>query len=144
MPKPKPVVVEDIMTRQVPSLSPADSLFRVEEAMTRFALSHVPVLEGSRIVGLVTSRDLARAAASSRDQRSTEQTRTLQKSCTVADIMTKSMLTVGPQTPLAEAATLMRDQKLGCLPVTIHGDEFVGMVTTNNLLSLVVDFLSEQ
>jgi CBS domain-containing protein len=143
MSKPKPVVVEDIMTRHVPSLTVDDSLSRVEEAMDRFGITHVPVLEGGKIVGLITHRDLARAAASSLEHDSREHTAALQKQSSVADVMTKSIVTVGPQTPLAEAASLMRHHKLGCLPVTVHGDELVGIITAGDLLSLVIDFLKD-
>jgi CBS domain-containing protein len=141
MPDPKPVVVEDIMQRKVVTLVEDDVLERVEEAMECFRIGHVPVLRGEQIVGLITHHDLARAALRPTKAGSHRQPVRFESGTRVRDIMTKELQTVGPQTPLSEAARRMRDHKLGCLPVTVHGGQLVGIVTSRDFLTLAIEFL---
>ena len=55
--------------------------------------------------------------------------------------MTTDMVTVRPQTLLLEAARIMAEGKLGCLPVTEQDGTLVGIVTRGDLVELVIDFL---
>jgi len=97
--------------------------------MQEHALHHVPVLDGARkLVGIVAERDLLLAA-----------TRHLQAAIEVADIMHRTVTTARPEMPIAEAATLMVDQRIGGLPV-VDGDEHViGVITETDIFRAFVE-----
>jgi len=108
------------MTLNPVTASPTDKLSTVRAKMAEGAFRSVPVLDNGKLVGIVTDRDLRQHAGSPEN---TE----------VARVMTKELLTVTPATPLKDAARLMRERKIGGLPV-LEGDALVGIITTADVL----------
>ena len=105
----------------VDDASAADAWERMRAARIR----HLVVKQGAEIVGVLSERDLGgRSGATVRRDRS------------VADLMTRSVLTARPKDTLRSAATRMRGASVGCLPVT-EGRRLVGLVTVSDLLELV-------
>ncbi|MBI4951731.1 MAG: CBS domain-containing protein [Myxococcales bacterium] len=130
------------MTREVVTLHPADDLTGVEEGMRRLRFRHLPVVEGDKLVGLVTQRDLLRIAASSLEPGAPEKTRALVARHLVRDVMQQELVTVREDTPLAEAGELLWDHKLGCLPVVRADGGLVGIVTEADFVRLALDLLA--
>jgi CBS domain-containing protein len=141
MTTPIPRQVRDVMTRQVAVLREEQNLELAERAMKTYAFRHLPVVDGDKLVGLVTERDLLRAAISTLDKAHELLDDNLKRYYFVREIMTADVVTVRPETPLLEAARLMTKGKLGCLPVTEQDGTLVGIVTRSNLIELVLDFL---
>jgi CBS domain-containing protein len=117
--------IEDIMTdavRTIPPTTPAaDAWLQMQQARVR----HLVVTSGSHLAGVVSDRDVGgRRVAMLRDGR------------TVADLMTRQVVTVSPETTIRRAANLMRGRSIGCLVVT-EGDRVLGIVTTADLLELL-------
>jgi acetoin utilization protein AcuB len=126
--------VADCMTRSATTIH-SDALVRgaVEMMRTR-KLRHLPVVDrDGRLVGIVTDRDLRQIlfdpAVQARLGRSVEALKDL----TVRDVMTWGVVTVRPQTEIREAARVMREQKVGALPV-VEGDRVVGILTETDVL----------
>jgi CBS domain-containing membrane protein len=98
------------------------------------------VLEGERLVGLVTHRDLLRAQAavlaSPYDPRHDES-----MTVPVTRIMRTNVWTVTPKTPLLEAARIVLDHKFGCLPV-VEATRLVGIVTEVDFMRCLIDGLT--
>jgi acetoin utilization protein AcuB len=94
---------------------------------------HLPVVQGGRLVGLVTDRDLNAAYPSPATSLSIAEIQAAWGQIPVAAVMRRQVIAVAPRTPLAKAARLMRDHKLEALPV-LKGGEVVGIVTVNDLL----------
>ena len=136
--------VEDIMTRQVEVLHQDESLELAASAMKAFCFRHIPVVEGKRLVGLVTERDILRASISSLDEDYELRDDKLKRYRFVGEIMTLVVHTVRPETPLLEAAKLLREKKLGCLPVVRDDGTLVGIVTQSDFLRLAIDFLGAE
>jgi len=136
-----PTVVADIMTREVVTLFEEENLELLEEGMERYRFRHLPVVDDGKVVGLVTQLDILRALASSLDPAGAAHSASIKSKFFVADIMTRDVVMVRPQTPLVEAARLMHDKKLGCLPVTEPDGALVGIVTTGDLLKLLMALL---
>jgi CBS domain-containing protein len=138
----KPTVVSDIMTREVVTVFEEDNLLGVEEGMQRFRFRHLPVVDGNKLVGIITHRDLLRIAASSLDTASAQKTNYWTEHCFARDIMVRDPVTVGRDTPLAVAGKLMWERKLGCLPVIEEDDTLVGIVTEADYLRLALELLA--
>lgn len=132
----EPKVVADIMIRNVITLYEEENLELLMEGMERYGLRHLPVVDGGKLVGLVSHRDLLRAAVSILDPGRQEREARYQNTLFVADLMTRDVRTVRPDTPIAEAARLLRENKFGCLPVTEEDGTLVGIVTEADFVAL--------
>lgn len=101
--------------------------------MTRtHRIRHLPVLDGDRLVGVVTDRDLRLAMppiwADDRDElRDALNTRR------VSEVMIRDIITVPSDTPVEYAAKLLYTHRIGCLPV-VDDDRLVGILTETDLL----------
>ena len=141
-----PTTVSEIMTRDVTTLREEENLSTLLGDMARAGFRHLPVVDGKRLVGLVSHRDLLRISSSSLDRDSLHKAidRQHKDETFVAAIMTRDVDTVGPDTPLAEAATKLLAHKYGCLPVVDEQQQLLGIVTEKDFLELLVQVLSTQ
>ncbi|MCA9605940.1 MAG: CBS domain-containing protein [Myxococcales bacterium] len=131
--------VADIMTEHVVTVSEEDSLDLVTQNLDRFRFRHIPVVDDKKVVGVVTERDLLRFAVSAMEQgpAATSKAFDLASRTFVASVMTRHPKTVAPQTPVTEAAAIMADARIGCLPVVTETGELLGIVTASDLLQLM-------
>jgi CBS domain-containing protein len=136
----EPTLVRDIMQEKIVTLSVTDRLSTVEDIMTLGRVRHIPVVRLGRLVGVVSERDLLRASLSSLAHRSDER-RAFLEGVDIAQVMSAPPVTVGPDASVEEAACVMADRKIGCLPV-VDGDELVGLVTETDLLRYFAGRLS--
>jgi CBS domain-containing protein len=114
--------VRDWMTR-APDRVPSDC--PIEQAlahMTAGDVRHLLVVEGDRLVGIVSNRDLGRLLGSVTRRSLAEP---------VSAIMTEMPVTVAPETSVTEATRLLLEMKIGALPVR-EGDDIVGIFTTSD------------
>ena len=126
--------VGDRAWRGLVTVSPTDSLAAAVELMRRHRLDHLPVVERNTLVGIVTAWDLEAAAPSAATTLTVREVRDRLSRIPVRRAMTRDVIAVAPETPLAEAARLMRDRDLGALPV-VRADEVVGILTVSDLLA---------
>jgi len=124
--------VRDIMQEKVVTISAGDRLSTVEDIMTLGRVRHIPVVRGGRLVGVVSERDLLRASLSNLAQ-SSDENRAFLDVVDIGRAMSSPPITVGPDATVEEAALVMADAKIGCLPVVDEG-ELVGLVTETDLL----------
>jgi CBS domain-containing protein len=96
-------------------------------------LRHLPVVEQGDLVGLVTQRDLFKAAMSSAMGYGEKAQKAFLRSVCVKEIMVYPVITVTPETSVAEAADVMMQRGIGCLPV-VELEKLVGIVTKTDLL----------
>jgi acetoin utilization protein AcuB len=138
--------VEDCMTRSVVSVKPRDSVAHARAIMEERRINQLPVLEGPRLVGIVTDRDLRDTFPSvletvGRRRRSPKSADPA--TIAVEDVMAHDVLTAAPGDSLASAAQLVRRQRIGALPV-IQGGRLVGILTRSDLLQALVRLLGEE
>ncbi|HLG18443.1 MAG TPA: CBS domain-containing protein [Bdellovibrionota bacterium] len=132
--------VKDIMTSEVFFVHPDDKLDLAEDLMRWQRIRHVPVVDQSRhVVGMLTHRDLLKAAVSSLARLPKNRQEEIFAHVIVKEIMRKKVLTTTPETDLREVAALMLDTKVGCLPVINHEKRLVGIVTEADFLTLSWD-----
>jgi acetoin utilization protein AcuB len=101
----------------------------------------LPVLnDKGALVGIVAERDLLLASSSPTTSLSVYELHYLMTKITVADVMTTELITVTEDTPLEEAARMMADNQIGCLPVE-RGADLVGIITETDLFKTFLEFL---
>jgi CBS domain-containing protein len=137
----RPRTAADIMSRELVTLDETQNLKFLPEVMKVFRFRHMPVVDGKRLVGLVTERDVLRVSASSLLPRSPEQTDYLARSFLVRDMMTREVSTVHPEASLADVARLMRREKIGCVPVVEGENTLVGIITEADFVALSIRWL---
>jgi CBS domain-containing membrane protein len=121
--------VRDLMTQHVFTLRENDRLLDLEELMSSKHVRHVPVVDrDGELVGLVSHRDLARGVLGRIDDLPIGVEEDLLRRRRVGEIMVTEPETVEPDTPLRDAAVIMLEDKIGCLPVT-EGTHLVGILT---------------
>lgn len=136
-----PRVVRDIMTAKVVYMLEEENLERIGKGMERFKFRHLPVIDGGKLVGIVSQRDYLRASVSDLDPDFALKNDNLKRNIFVAEIMTRDVVSVRPDTPLLEAAKLLREHRFGCLPVTEADGSLVGIVTDYDFVGLTIALL---
>ena len=98
---------------------------------------HLLVTKDDQLVGIVTDRDIRLNLPSQATSLSVWEINHLLTKLTVGQVMTESVITVGPDRDAADAARLMLDHKIGALPVTDAG-RLIGIVTETDMLRAFV------
>jgi acetoin utilization protein AcuB len=124
------MLVRDIMTTDVITVRPDETLKDVCLLMHKRNIRHLPVVEGGRTIGVVTDRDVHGATSSLCDQPTTPRG-------LVRDVMAAPPKVADPLDPVEDAARTMRSLKIGCLPV-LEGEKLVGIVTGIDLLDALL------
>jgi CBS domain-containing protein len=101
--------------------------------MTLGRVRHMPVVHGGRLVGVVSERDLLRASLSNLTDFGNDQRRAFLQAVEIRRVMSSPPVVIHPDATPEEAALMMAEQKIGCLPV-LDGEDLVGLVTETDLL----------
>jgi CBS domain-containing protein len=125
--------VKGIMSTEVITVGRNDDLLGVEQTMASKNLRHLPVVEDGELVGIVTQRDLFKAAMSSTMGYGQKAQEAYLHKVLVKEIMVYPVITVSPTASLREAVDLIMERGIGCLPVVENG-ALVGLVTKTDLL----------
>src|SRR5687768_14986927 len=115
------MLVKQWMTADPMALRVDDNLLHARSLMKRHAVRHLPVLDGQRIVGIVSDRDLRDYTPSHCTSLDVYELHYLISKLTVADVMKRRPVTVGPEDAVATAGRLMLEKRIGCLPVENDG-----------------------
>ncbi len=107
--------------------------------MSRRRLRHLPVVDGGRLVGIVSAHDVARAFPPDVNPFSVAVT-DAPIDTTVGDVMTTSVLAVTPDTTIEEAARLLVERRIGALPV-VAGGRLVGLLSETDVLGALREVL---
>lgn len=135
-----PTTVAEWMTTQVITCNENDTLAKLEEGMLTFRVRHLPVVDGDRLIGLVTHRDLARATPSSLIGAAQPANADVGQR-RAKEVMRTALVTVRPDEPLRRAAQRMWQAKLGCLPVTDDDGKLLGILTQADFVRLAIRVL---
>jgi len=130
--------VRDIMATEVTTLGRNDSLQLAKDIMTLGRVRHFPVIDDDKVVGVVSQRDLYRASLGSVMKYGEKAQRAFLEGIVVKEIMSDPPITIAPHASVQEAARLMMEKKIGCLPV-LEGAQLVGIVTETDMLRLVAE-----
>jgi CBS domain-containing protein len=123
----------DIMQAGFVTVSAGDTLSTVEDIMTLGGVRHMPVVRAGALVGVVSERDLLRASLSNLTEFGSEERRAFLQVVEIKRVMSSPPIVISPAAPIGEAARLMAEKRIGCLPVVAAG-RLVGLVTETDLL----------
>jgi acetoin utilization protein AcuB len=129
--------VADWMTETVLAVETFDSIGIARQVMAKHRINQLPVLDNEALVGIVTDRDVRDAYPTSMMIDRGEEIDRFADSVTVEEVMTHNIFTVGPETPLQQAVSLLRRHRIGSLPV-VQNKKLVGIITRSDILDFVL------
>lgn len=122
--------VHEIMTRYPVTITPDTRQDVASAMMRRNRFRHLPVVEGNALLGVISDRDLQRAAAGG-----------IEGGEPIRSIVSSPAITAPPDTLVERAAGLLQENKIGCLPVVApdeRGGKLVGMVTESDIFAALI------
>jgi CBS domain-containing protein len=128
------LIVARVMQRAVATLRVDDQLDLADDVMRLGRIRHMPVMDGVRLVGIVSQRDLLAGSLARAFQIDPRQRRDFLRSVPVREVMSKNVVSVGAGATLSQAANLMIERQIGCLPVLNGEGLLVGLLTQTDLL----------
>jgi acetoin utilization protein AcuB len=137
------MIVKDYMTKHPVLIEPNRSIVEAQGIMAETRVRHLPVVEeGKRLVGLITQETLRVPPTKLTSLNVWEITRFL-SDLTVKDVMVKGkdVITIGPDVTIEEAARVMVEHKIGCLPVLEEGI-VVGILTDTDMMGHLIEMLA--
>ena len=132
--------VEQWMTPAPKSVGSAVPVMEAMQLLRRGGYRRLPVVEGGRVVGIVTDRDLKEATPAATNTLSVYELNYLLSKLTVHEVMTSPVVTVAQDDPVEQASLLMEHHKISGLPVVGDG-RLVGILTISDLLRAFVAML---
>jgi acetoin utilization protein AcuB len=128
-----PARVRDLMAPAPLAISPETSVHEAYRLMQEQHMRHLPVCEDGRLVGLLSEHDVLLVLPSPATSLAAHEVHYLLERLTVAEIMTRFPVTIGPAHTLTEAASRMLSHHVQALPVT-ENRRLVGILTRTHLL----------
>ncbi|MDY6876923.1 MAG: CBS and ACT domain-containing protein [Chloroflexota bacterium] len=135
------MLVKDRMTSDPVIITTDTSLKDALETVRSNPFRHLPVLdEDGKLVGIVTEKSLVYASPTSANALSIFEVDYILSRTKVGQIIQGSVITVGPDWPIEEAARVMVDHRIGCLPV-VEDDKLVGIISDTDIFRVFVEGL---
>ena len=135
----KKMLVRDMMTKDVVTLGRNEKLSVADDVMRLGRIRHLPIVdEDGALAGIVSQRDLFHSGllrALGYGSHAKQQAMDL---LVLKEAMKTDVVTVTPNAPLALAAKIMMERKIGCL-VVVEGKQIVGIVTETDFVKLAVE-----
>jgi acetoin utilization protein AcuB len=125
--------VRDLMVSSPVTIAPQTAVADARALMQQRSIRHLPVLEHSRLVGLITDRDIRLVLPSPATSLAAWELNYLLAKLTVSEVMTRFVVAVPLTCPVTEAVDLMLRHKIGALPVLEHR-QLVGILTRTDIL----------
>jgi len=135
------MLVKDQMTPNPICGHPATPVAEAQKLMQENNIRHLPILdEDNKLVGLITQRSLMQAVPDDLSQFSPFVVNYILAKLQAQNIMVRDVVTIDPDTTIEEAARIIADKKIGCLPV-MQDEELVGIISDSDLFSIMMELL---
>jgi acetoin utilization protein AcuB len=130
--------VSDWMTKKVFTISADGYLSDVISLMKEKSVKHVPVVKGGKLKGIISDRDIKEYSPSKATSLDIYEIHYLLANTKISSIMRTRVTTAAADTPIEEAAMIMLDKNIGCLPV-VDGGDLVGIISDKDIFHALVD-----
>jgi len=129
--------IKDWITREVVTVAPEASVKEAFGLMKSMGIRHLPVVKEGFLKGIVTDRDLRRPKISD-VFKSWHELYRIGDDIQVEDIMTTSVMTIGEDALIQEAAQVMVEKRVGALPVVDSKGKMIGIIAESDILRAFV------
>lgn len=126
-----PKLARQIMTAEVISFEPPDSLKYAQSIFEKKRFRHIPVVSQKKLVGILSDRELLQVLV----RRERGERLDLQ---TVGQLMKTKILSAEPNSSLRDIAHTMLEERIGSMPVCSHQGELLGIITRSDILRIIV------
>ena len=133
------IPVSKIMTTHLITLNVTDGLDKPESLFKKHHIRHIPVVEGEKIVGMLSLTDLLRisfADGAFQDEDAVDTV--VYNMFSVRQVMAKNLISVSPEANIKEVAEILAKKEFHALPV-VDQDKLVGIVTTTDLINYLLE-----
>ncbi len=137
------MLAQNWMTRDPITVEANTPFLEARLLLKKHRIRHLPVVERGKLIGVVTDRDLKEAAPSAATGLDVYELNYLLLKMSVRELIKREPVTIKPDHAIEKAALLMRDNKIGCLPVVDDTGRLLGLITETDMLGVMVDILGE-
>ena len=134
------MLVRKKMKKELFTIAKDEKMTTAKKILQEKGVRHLPVVDGKKLVGLVTNMDIRKAEASPATSLEIRELHYLLDKLKVSEIMTRNVITISPDISIEEATILMHDNKIGCLPVVEEGN-LVGIITEDDIMEILIDVM---
>ncbi len=132
------VPVTQIMSKDLVTLNPTQSLYDAEKLFNKHSIRHIPVVEGERIVGVISRSDLLRISFADLNENEETVDSVVYDMYTIPQVMTRIPVSVESDATVKEVAEILAKQSFHSIPVVDNG-KLVGIVTTTDLINYLLE-----
>ncbi len=134
--------VKDNMVSGPITIGPDQSVSEAIDLMSENGLHRLPVVDkNGKLTGLITEGVITSNTPNNATSLSVFELNYLLNKLTITDIMIKDVITIGKDALLEEAATILRKNDIGCLPVVDEDNTLIGIITHNDIFTAFIDLL---
>ena len=130
--------IRNLMTKEVITLNPSNTLYTAEKRLKKNHIRHIPVIENEKLIGLISLSDLKRVSFIDAYRKEGTEDTPVYNLLSIKDMMIKNPITVSPESTILEVSKLLASKEFHSLPV-VEDEKLVGIVTTTDLLHFFID-----
>ena len=133
--------VSTIMTRHASTVQLTDSLYKVRDLILKHEIRHVPVMEGDKLVGIVSKTDVNRLAFRGLFAGEAQADEAVFEMLTIAQVMSQKPRVVKATDSIRDVAEILSKEEFHALPVVDEHDasKLVGIVTTTDIIRYMLE-----
>ena len=130
--------VSDWMTKKVFTVSPDDSIADAAQRLKEKEIKHLPVLKKDKVKGILSDSDIKGYVPSSVKSLDVLELHSHFAGTKVKELMKTNIIFTDPDLPIEEAAMIMYDNDIGCLPV-MEKSSLVGIISDRDIFRVLID-----
>ena len=135
------MLVKDLMTADPICGHPNMPITEVQALMSENNIRHIPIVdEENALVGLITQRSLFSALRTDESTLSQFEVSYILAKIQAHHVMVEDVITIDEEVPIEEAARIMADKRIGCMPV-MKDNDLIGIITDNDLFNIMLNLL---
>jgi acetoin utilization protein AcuB len=132
------MLVKGWMTSDVMTIDEDTSMMKASQIMKENNVRRLPVMHKGKLVGMVTDRDIKEASPSKATTLDVHELYYLLSELKVKDIMSKNIISIGPEDTVEKAAVIMLEHRISGLPVVNEKGKLVGIITQGDIFKVLV------
>lgn len=133
------MLIKDWMTTNIITIDPEDTVLDAMHIMRENKIRRLPVAKDQKLLGIITEKDIKTFSPSKASTLDIYEMHNILAETLVKDVMTKKVITVSPDDPIEKAALILRDKRIGGLPVVDEKNNLIGVITAIDVFDLFVE-----